>query len=443
MMREIYASAAQVTIWLGESDENSDCAFDAMPVVADKRSWFWQQHQEQDSGRRSDILKYCGDFFFTLVSSRPWFSRVWILQELAVSKSDPVVVCGEKRILWSSLVMAWQAIVESKTFGLVSFLKEHQVPDGKSEFLLQTKLNVLDNLRKFTQDTGASLRKLLLISRASAATDPRDRIYGLLGLLEQDAVESNNSVVITVDYRKSCAEVYADAMAHIFSRGDGPYFLSGIFLSGSPVAAPHISSLPESIEQPDLPSWAPDFSRQTFDTARQPTGMSFLPPSTMSVSGAGHGAKNGRVLKDGRTLQVKGLIHMKSGYEPAPASYEQTYLNYLSAASIDDKLSKHIDDAQKPEYEILLRACIGRKSFFTTQSGFAGTCIPATHKGDTIAIIFGSPAPFVLRPIASIEGKEPAYTLVGTCYLGGIMNGEMVDELYCEDLMESTTFLVR
>lgn len=506
MMRDIYASAAQVTIWLGESDEHSDFAFDAMRAVADKRSWFWRGNPEEEAEQRSDVLKHCGDFFFSLESSRPWFSRVWILQELAVAKGDPVVVCGYKSILWSSFATAWQAISKSPSFGLVSLQKEHQVPGGKSQFLAQTKLDVLDNLRKSTQETGGSLRRLLLISCTSAATDPRDRIYGLHGLLEKDTVDPNHSVTIKVDYRKSCAEVYADAMAHIFSRGDGPHFLSGIFLSGGPVPAPHILSLPASVEQPGLPSWAPDFSRQTFDTARQPTCMSFLPPSTMSASGAGQGAKNGRVLEDGRTLQVEGLLvdtvddvipfgstlkavveslahlqsmtdqarkrpclfdslivshmqifreseplwrtlisnkHVKSGYEPAPASYGKTYLSYLSAASIDEKLSEHTDDALKPEFELALRSCIGRKSFFTTRSGFVGTCMPSTLKSDTIAIVFGSPSPFVLRPIPSTEANELAYSLIGTCYLGGIMNGEMVDELYCEDLMDSTTFLIR
>lgn len=35
------------------------------------------------------------------------------------------------------------------------------------------------------------------------------------------------------------------------------------------------------------------------------------------------------------------------------------------------------------------------------------------------------------------------YWLIGASYVGGIMDGEMVDELYCEDLMDSTTFLVK
>jgi len=507
MMRDIYASAAQVTIWLGEEDEDSNVAFDAIPLVADEKSWFWQHENDDKEGHRWEIRRHCGNFFFSLASCRPWFSRVWILQELAMPKSDPAVVCGWKRAPWSTFVVAWQVIAKSRSAGLVSMQKELVSPNGDCQLLNMTKLDLLNGLRQTAQlKTGESLRKLLLISRTSAATDPRDRIYGVLGLLEQDALDPDQSAVISVDYRQSCAEVYADAMTHIFSRGDGPYLLSGAFLSGGSVAAPHISTLPASTSQPELPSWVPDFSGQTFDTARQSSGISFLPPATMSVSGAGQGAKNGRVLEDGRTLQVEGLVvdvideviplgssleniierlphlewvtaearkrfcmfdaaiahhmqrfkgseplwrvlisnnHRKSGYEPAPASYEATYLSYLSAASTNDKISKHVDDSQKPEYEVSLRSCVNRKCFFTTKSGFVGTCIPSGRDGDIIAIVFGSPAPFVLRPIPPADEEPSYYSLIGTCYVGGIMNGEMVDELYCEDLMDSTTFLIR
>jgi hypothetical protein len=507
MMRDIYASATEVTIWLGQADEVSDAAFDAFPLVADKTSWFWRYNEHTEGSQHQNVLQHCGNFFLTLQSARAWFSRVWILQELALAGSDPIVVCGWKCTSWSTFAALWQTIAKEPSFGLVSVQKEREAPNGETQFLALTKLDVLDTLRQSTQSgTGESLRRLLFISRTSAATDPRDRIYGLLGLLEQDALDPSHSVMISVDYRKSCAEVYTDAMSHIFSRGDGPLLLSGVFLSGGVAVAPHIPSLPASIEQLDLPSWVPDFTRQTAENARQPNGMAFLPPSTMSASGAGSGANNGKVVGVGRTLQVEGLLvdtideaipfgssleaivenlpylktitaiarrrpclfdpaiashmqqfreseplwrilisnkHVKSGYEPAPASYEETYLNLLSAARPEDKLSKHSDDAQKPDYELALRASIGRKSFFTTKSGFTGTCVPTSHKDDVIAIVFGSPTPFVLRPLPPGDDERVSYSLIGTCYTGGIMNGEMVDELYCEDLMDSTTFHIR
>jgi hypothetical protein len=505
MMRNIYASATDVTIWLGEEDEVSVAAFDAFPIIADKTSWFWQGKDNNNSLRHQQILKHCGDFFFSLQSEYPWFTRVWILQELALASEDPMVVCGWKSTPWSMFIAAWQAIAQEPSLGLVNLQKEWKAPSGESHFVALTKLDVLSTLRQSTQDdTRESLKRLLIMSRTSAATDPRDRVYGLLGLLDKNALDPDLSTPIPVDYRKSCAEVYTDAMRHIFSQGDGPYFLSGVYLSGRSVEAPHIASLPASTEQPTLPSWVPDFTLQTAETAWQPTGLAFLPPATMTASGAGQGAKNGTILEDRRTLQIEGLFvdimdeviplgstletfveslpeleamtkaarekpchfqppiaaqmhtfrtseplwrilisnkNFKAGYEAAPPSYEDTYLTYLGAGSTQDKLSQELDDALKPEYELALRACIGRKSLFTTDNGFVGTCVPRSRKGDVIAIVFGSPAPFVLRRL--MEEGEGVYSLVGTCYTGGIMNGEMVDELYCEDRMDSTRFLIR
>jgi hypothetical protein len=229
----------------------------------------------------------------------------------------------------------------------------------------------------------------------------------------------------------------------------------------------------------------------------------------MHASGAGQGAKNGTVLADRRTLQVEGLIvdtildvvsfgsslqavkenlvhfealkskasrrpclfppqtaaymlrfrnseplwrtlisnkHQKSGYEPAPSSYEMMYTSLLDHQPLpkEDQPVDASKCATEPnEYEEILRSCIGKKSFCTTTNGFIGTCVPASRTGDIIAIVFGSPTPFVLRPLPSNPDVEQPYWLIGASYVGGIMDGEIVDELYCEDLMDSTTFLVR
>jgi hypothetical protein len=509
MMRDIYASAAQVTIWLGEEDEDSDTAFDSLPIIIGKKPW------PEDGVSQSKIRRHCASFFFGLSDRRSWLSRVWILQELAMGPSDPVVVCGHKHALWSTLVAAWQAIAKEALADFGTRPKEHSADNEASnngpdiEILTLAKLDVLHNLRQATQlQGGDSLKKLLMISRTSAATDPRDRIYGLLGLLDETALDPASSIPILVDYRKSCSDVYADAMAHIFSIGEGPYFLSGVCLSGSPCAAPQIPSLPISA-QLDLPSWVPDFTRQGHDQTTQPFGYQFHPPTTMHASGAGQGAKNGTVLPDRRTLQVEGLIvdkilnvipfgssleaveenlahfetlkseagrrfcqfppeiaplmftfrdseplwrvlisnkHQKSGYEQAPSSYETMYMSLLDHPTSPEKDRPDNTSswgAETNEYKEILRSCVGKKSFCTTTNGFVGTCVPASCTGDMIAIVFGSPTPFVLRPIPSGADTEQMYWLIGASYVGGIMNGEMVDELYCEDLMDSTTFIIR
>jgi hypothetical protein len=504
MMREIYASATQVTIWLGEADEDSDVALNALPMILNKDSWL------EDATVRSEIRQHCANFFFGLSSRRSWLSRVWILQELAMSKNDPDVVCGYKRVSWSTLVAAWQTIAKETLVDLGARPKASNTAGDDIELFTLTKLDVLHELRQSIQTRGGEkLKKLLMIVRTSEATDPRDRIYGLLGLLQQETSSSVSSKPVLVDYHKTCSEVYIDAMAHIFSLSEGPYFLSGVFLSGGPAAAPEIPSLRASKVQQDLPSWVPDFSRQIFEKATQPEGYHFHPPTTMHASGAGQGAMNGTILGNGRTLQIEGLIvdtiadvtafgpsfqavkdnlvlletlatrarsrpcafepsiaplmldfreseplwrilisnkHFKSGYEPAPSSYEAMYLSLLAGTKSpesENRTQEASDPSTMNEYEQCLHSCAANKAFFSTTNGFVGTCVPDSRVGDIVVIVFGSPSPFVLRPLPVDADGEQRHWLIGCSYVGGIMDGEMVNELYCEDLMDSTTFLIR
>lgn len=525
MMREIYASATQVIIWLGEGTGESDAAFNALPYIVKREPSSNGTGITSDENEKTYLSRQCGRFFLMeLHNHRPWLWRVWILQELAMAKGDPLVVCGWKSAPWAVFIEAWQVIANEALAGFGTRRKfpssvsdeaeRDSKEDDKWERLSLMKLDVMNDLRQAVRARGGeNLMKLLMISRTSAAADPRDRIYGLLGLLEKDALNANLGTIIPIDYNKSCTDVYIDAMVHIFSHGKGPYYLSGAFLSGGPVAPPSIPDLSTSTTQPFLPSWVPDFSCQVAEEATQPPGHIFHPPTSMHASGAGADAQNGKVLEDGRTLQVEGLFvdtidevvlfgsslsavfknlvlfetrfseainrscsfntqiapfmqrfkknepmwrilisnkNFKSGYDSAPISYEGSYLDLLNHGDATAKHSTPLKGSiglEDSDYMMCLKTCVGNKSLFTTESGFIGTCVPDGRKGDIVTIIFGSPSPFILRPILkhthSGNDKKQIYRLIGASYVGGIMNGEMVDELYCEDLMDSSTFFVQ
>lgn len=531
MMRDIYACAEQVLIWLGAGDEASDAALDAVPVISTAFGIQDKEKRKQLFG----VMHSNSSFFFGLAERFPWFSRIWILQEMALARKDPLVICGQKSTSWSALIKAWDAIAR-ETFAEMGMMGHGQYADneGKTEhnsntseemrkidtntrfdtneeFRPMLKVDVLNELREMIQSKSKlKLSKLLRISRTSESTDPRDRIYGLLGLLKDD----NQATSIVVDYQKPTSEVYTDAMAHIFSLGEGPYFLSGIFLPGVDFPAPHIASLPPNIPQPDLPSWVPDFSRQTADKANQSLGILFHPPAgagTGGATGAGANCHNGKQLEDKITLQAEGLVvdaieqviplgdsldsciqslssfeaivaqainqpcssrvnnslvpyiqrfkaseplwkilisnkSFNSGYDPAPSTYEEAYQNLLQQKDYVGHQQESAPDTDRSEYELCLKAGIGKRAIFVSQNGFVGTCVPDARHGDIATIIFGSPTAFVLRPAQKIvvSGKELlAHTLIGGAYVGGIMDGKMVDELYCEDLMDSTTFYIR
>lgn len=182
----------------------------------------------------------------------------------------------KKFVPWSALTKAWKAIARG-VFTEIGMLRQkirdddaQQTADDRhsdgsddsssnTEILALTKIDVLNDLRQaMYAEGGDHLRKLLLISRSSESTDPRDRVYGLLGLLHAQAQDHDSDAdpgaTITVDYSKPAVAVYTDAMSHIFHHGQGPYYLSGVYLPGISAIAPHIPDLPSEVEQPRLPS---------------------------------------------------------------------------------------------------------------------------------------------------------------------------------------------
>lgn len=69
--------------------------------------------------------------------------------------------------------------------------------------------------------------------------------------------------------------------------------------------------------------------------------------------------------------------------------------------------------------EALNTMCLGRR-LFTTSLGHAGLGPQSMDVGDTVAILYGSSHPVVLRQ------KGDFYTIVGMCYVQGIMEGQAV-----------------
>jgi hypothetical protein len=71
--------------------------------------------------------------------------------------------------------------------------------------------------------------------------------------------------------------------------------------------------------------------------------------------------------------------------------------------------------------------------FYITARGYISLIPPNSKVGNIVCILFGSQTPFMLRP-ESERRSEPMetvnslgiYTLVGECYINGIIDGEML-----------------
>jgi hypothetical protein len=77
LMTQIYTLSSYVLIWLGETENDSDYVMDCI--------------------HRQDRANFKQKRFLTGLSrilKRDWFKRTWILQEFALNKASPQIVCG-------------------------------------------------------------------------------------------------------------------------------------------------------------------------------------------------------------------------------------------------------------------------------------------------------------------------------------------------------------
>jgi hypothetical protein len=157
----------------------ADCTFSASELKANaKEDWI-----EVELANNLEIeLKLLARELHCLCTDDYW-GRVWIVQE--IGKVQKILVCfGEQE-------MAWDAFIEKI---------ESYAPQTAKEGIMK-----LDRQRRMQYDGKHTLRELLQNHQHAVCQDPRDKIYGFVGL----AVDASN---FPMDYQKSPFEVWKDTM---------------------------------------------------------------------------------------------------------------------------------------------------------------------------------------------------------------------------------------
>jgi hypothetical protein len=115
---------------------------------------------------------------------RPYWTRVWILQELVVAKHYPRVCCGSKSFALEGFAFI---ISELRPFFL-SDTEEPEQPSGSGqdlEDLADARWDFWSENHSNRPSITSSLVDLLWQGRFKQASDDRDYVYGMLGLVNQ------------------------------------------------------------------------------------------------------------------------------------------------------------------------------------------------------------------------------------------------------------------
>ncbi|KXH41308.1 HET domain-containing protein [Colletotrichum nymphaeae SA-01] len=207
-MAGIYRGAEQVIIWLGPSTFETKLlmghlkelqrAFVRQKRHDDDLEWAKQKWSTIRQGSKRDqavLADLQRDALISLLS-QPWFTRIWILQEVSNARVASVQ-CGTRS------VQAHMLNIASKLVGVTP------------EAGCQAVLDLFPTSSTQRSPRVDVLPTLLQKFRKSKASDPRDLVYALLPIAS-DVIKSGPSVVITPDYFKTEKQLVQELKEYLF-----------------------------------------------------------------------------------------------------------------------------------------------------------------------------------------------------------------------------------
>ncbi|KAL7625473.1 hypothetical protein AAE478_004693 [Parahypoxylon ruwenzoriense] len=299
-MAAIYGKAETVYVWLGEESDDSWLAMDFIKN---------RVLNLKDFDRLIKDEKVIAEWrALSALIKRPWFSRRWIFQEIAVAQ-QAILLCGQHEIKWQEFADAISLIneVETGTHRISHVMKTDRelghMPDffGDVSALSATKLvEVTNNLfRKITRNERQarfSLEYLVSTLTTFESSEPRDTVYAFLAMardtlpkttLERSLIEKWGWLEIIkekfigqlskriisqpyfVDYGLPLSDVYVQFVQWAIEKSDKSQPESLSEEPDSPTYGRVILSQKESPRpleegQDTLPSWIPTMARAAF-----------------------------------------------------------------------------------------------------------------------------------------------------------------------------------
>lgn len=398
------------------------------------------------------------------ISQSPWFTRIWTVQE-AILPPSHTLVWGHHRIPWSTLdsydTNEGQHI--SQGCCLASFV-------NYPENLIRSRKNMKE-LIYFSKETrkdlaeGQSFRALAYKYNWRLATDARDKIFGLLGLLNEQKVRG-----MRTDYNLNKCQVYENAFRIMIEEEHHMLdcFL-GVWFTNSE-SAPNTDG-----KDCNSPSWVPDFEAAMNRKDLRWTGSRDSTQAHIQCYSASGDTSSKFQFSDGSRLHINGkhvgtvsfsietqlnedasnikedcidiwqqeLESLAGPFEP---NTKDMFLRTLTGDlfyNVENRSWKRIPKLSEDFFEIWLdrsklshtefvynvrsiKIALVERVLFVVEDGTMGLCPKHTRIGDEVWVFDGGRVPFVARPL---KGDDAGYYhFIGDCYMHGVMYGEAYKE---------------
>ena len=485
-MRDIYTKAWTPLVWLGDEGDESNGALELIKSLAKN------YHSHNGALALTQALSRDAKAFgsgrlralYQLITRRYW-RRAWILQEAALGRSTTPVLCGQQTLRWMDISRAFWVL--NKTDEVINTYIKNELDEAGIEFDIAIWANLYTvGEIQLLQDVQighrrTNLYRLLNLGRTVFCTDPRDKIYGFLGLMD----ESLASLIIP-DYTDPLLKVYRD------------FVKATVQATGSLDVIRH--RFPS--ENACFPSWVPDWTVEPTTSALTLSHIDFA-VSGKTVAEAtylnndellsckgfkidtfdGMGCLWSKAWSTESIIQTAGstdpygsieavreaiwqtMVANRSIYsEPLKDDYSSLLATpALTKMAIDkSSLLKELAGSNVmtwcvdflngcAEFRVCGRAMHEyftevetaanvnalhlrdalmqrdrinvRRKLVTTAKGYVGMTMEMVEKGDVLCVLLGCTMPMVLRP----AGEQ--FGVVAECYIHGLMEGKAMEWL--------------
>lgn len=484
MMREVYRQARRVLIWLGEEGEGD--TLEPLIKLAQKLATVDVSRLPKDRVGRQKSLGFEDAHILSLSSllERPWFRRVWVVQEVAVA-SEAILYCGHKSLTWEGLCSILALESGINMIGV------------NNQMVMDIVEGIEFEKKAASQSAATTLFQVLLRHRTSLATDPRDKVYALLGLCTDDILQANyrlptqevHRLLTQTCLRQHCSLDIITAPSNPISLppNTAPSWVPD--WSATDVAFPlalRTQLIPDMDYQATGQSkWIPKFSEEekmlgveaqfideviTLGLVRRPyrpdkpdmkalfkqLRAEFIVSNCWQKICLGDATGWKDLYLTGETLFDVSWQILLAGCPPS--EYEacrkqakrvwKVFRKYILAnrlhllplwvfglmddiAKLTGKtifLRRILAEAVANDFQFRVRRSISHRRIMRTKNGYLGLAPAFTQIGDRVALLKGVKTPVIIRP----KGEE--WEFVGDCYVHGIMNGEAFHPDQCGEI---------
>jgi len=448
MMAEIYETANQVAIWLGESADDSDYVLETLSI-GDAEAY--------------TTVRFAQGVFALLM--RPWWTRTWTVQEFILNKREPKILCGQSHdISAEHLFAVFQS--EEVDANVMSISRNHAAQMSLAR--IYWLYSIRQSRHRWNADRSYSrvnLSSVLGRLKLFQVTEPRDKVYAALGIITTaDRAQFADDPGIHTE--RATLDVFLDATVYLLKSEK-----SSIVFYDFPVG---------KYNGLDAPSWVPNFdlhaarvlnsmvrlgdiTSEHFDDAHEDVTIS-ADRSTLLVCGRVLDRISKVIVTDDEIVphldwnledevsrirkmhtilhKIQRAVHELNAVDqvdwPCPEPLWKTLIagvwGSISAPQLEDEpgcqqrfdelMAIPVDDPRnessvmnnfESEPEILamiMRTLTTRRSFFTGHGGYYGLSEPGAQHEDILALLFPDHfVPFILRPV------ERGYEMVGVAYV--------------------------